>query len=186
MLESEKWKRSQNAKCYVYILAFVVLQVAVILAFALIVMRVKTPSVRVRSVHVQSLTYNETTPSLDMTIVAEIAVRNKNFGRFKFDNTTANVTYGGVLVGEGHITKARASARKTKRMNVTIEATFDRVSDAAKLRSELGSGNLTFTSVARVRGEVAVMLIKKKKTANMNCTMTVDLERQTVHGLDGL
>ncbi|PON97754.1 Immunoglobulin-like fold containing protein [Trema orientale] len=188
MLESEKFKRSQNAKCYAYILAFVVFQVAVILIFSLTVMRVKTPSVRLRSVQVQSLNINDNTtnPHFDMTLVAEIAIRNKNFGHFRFDNAAANVTYGGVTVGDGEIVKARASARKTKRMNVTLEVSSSgRVTETAKLSDDLRSGNLTLTSVARVRGKVTLMkVMKKKKTANMNCTMTVNLATRAVHDLD--
>ncbi|KAL5551862.1 hypothetical protein UlMin_002038 [Ulmus minor] len=183
MLESEKLKRrSQNLKCYGYILAFVVFQIAVILIFSLTVMRVKTPSLRLTSVTLRNLNYNTT--SFDMTLVAQIAVKNKNFGHFRFDNSTVNVTYGGVIVGDGDIVKARAKARKTRRMNVTIELSSNGVSDDTKLRNDLSSGNLTLSSLASVRGKVTIMkVMKKRKTANMNCTMIVNLPSQTVHDL---
>ncbi|XP_062119578.1 late embryogenesis abundant protein At1g64065-like [Humulus lupulus] len=154
-------------------------------------MRVRTPSLRLRSVHVHSLNYfndNTTNPHFDMTLVAEIAVRNKNFGHFRFDNATANVTYGGVRVGDGEIVKGRARARSTKRMNVTIEVMSSNERSVpqsmAKLSGDIRSGNLTLTSVAELRGKVTLMkVIKKKKTAHMNCTMTVNLGTKSVRDL---
>ncbi|KAF5460612.1 hypothetical protein F2P56_020470 [Juglans regia] len=188
MLESEKFKNMQNRKCYAYIIAGVVFQTIIILVFALTVMRIKTPSVRIRSVTVQNLTYNApNSPAFfTVTLNAEIAVKNKNFGHFRFDKSTANVTFENVVVGDGDIIKGRAKARKTKRMNVTIDVSSNGVvTDGAELNNELNSGNLTLTCLARLRGKVTLMkMMKKRKTADMNCTMTVDLKSQAVHVLD--
>ncbi|XP_021295511.1 uncharacterized protein LOC110425052 [Herrania umbratica] len=186
MLESEKYKRMQNMKCYAYIIAGVVFQTIIILVFALTVMRIKTPSARLRSVTVQSLNYNASgVPHFNMRLIMEIAVKNKNFGHFRFDNTTANVTFGSVMVGDGEIVKSRARARKTKRMNVTVDVSSSAVSDEDGLRTQLSSGTLTLTGVARLRGKVTLMkLMKKRKTAEMNCTMTVNLNSHAVQDLD--
>lgn len=189
MLESEKFKSMQNRKCYAYIIAGVVLQTIIILVFALTVMRIKTPSVRLRSVTVQNLNYNASGSSFfSMTLNAEITVKNKNFGHFKFDHSTANITYGnGHIVGYGDIMEGRAKARKTKKMSVIIDVSTINTgvgSDRAKLSDELNSGNVTLTSLARLRGKVTLMkVMKKKKTAEMNCTMTVDLKSGAVHAL---
>ncbi|KAG2677150.1 hypothetical protein I3760_12G085700 [Carya illinoinensis] len=188
MLESEKFKNMQNRKCYAYIIAGVVFQTIIILVFALTVMRIKTPSVRLRSVTVQNLTYNASnSPAFfTLTLNAEIAVKNKNFGHFRFEKSTANVTFANAVVGDGDIIKGRAKARKTKRMNVAIDVSSNGVViDGAKLNNELNSGNLTLTCLSRLRGKVTLMkMMKKRKTADMNCTMTVDLKSQAVHVLD--
>ena len=186
MLESQKLKNRQNMKCYAYIIAGVVFQTIIILVFALTVMRIKTPSVRLTSVTVQNLKYNTTgSPTFSMNLIAEIAVKNKNFGHFRFDNSATNVTYGDVIVGDCDIIKGRANARKTKRFNVTIDIISNGVTDGAKLSSELKSGNLKLTGLASLRGKVTLMkVMKKRKTAKMNCTMTVQLETRAVHNLD--
>uniref|UniRef100_A0A7N2KV37 Late embryogenesis abundant protein LEA-2 subgroup domain-containing protein n=1 Tax=Quercus lobata TaxID=97700 RepID=A0A7N2KV37_QUELO len=102
-----------------------------------------------------------------------------------FDNTTTNVTYGDVIVDDGDIIKGRANARKTKRFNVTIDISSNGATDSAKLSNELKSGNLTLTGLASLRGKVTLMkVMKKRKTAKMNCTMTVQLETRAVHNLD--
>ncbi|XWS38296.1 hypothetical protein CRYUN_Cryun19dG0119600 [Craigia yunnanensis] len=188
MLESEKYKKMKNMKCYAYIIAGVVLQTIIILVFALTVMRIKTPSIRLRSVAVQNLNYNASgvVPHFNMTMIMEIAVKNTNFGHFRFDNTTANITFGSVVVGHGEIIKSRASARKTKRMNVTVDiGSSSAISDENELSTELSSGTLTLTGVAKLRGKVTLMkVMKKRKTAEMNCTMTVNLISHAVQDLD--
>ncbi|PQQ05853.1 late embryogenesis abundant protein [Prunus yedoensis var. nudiflora] len=126
-----------NMKCYAYIAAFAVFQTLIILAFGLFPMPTETPTVRVRSVAIQDYCASDE-PFFNITLVAEVAVRNKNFGHFRFDPSRANDTYGGVIVGNGDITKARDSARKTRIMNVTIEVrSAGVVLDGARLSNDL-------------------------------------------------
>ncbi|XP_021820827.1 late embryogenesis abundant protein At1g64065-like [Prunus avium] len=142
MMEPDKFpilvpKKMHNMKCYAYIAAFAVFQTLITLAFGLFPMPTETPTVRARSVAIQDYCASDE-PFFNITLVAEVAVRNKNFGHFRFDPSRANVTYGGVIVGNGDITKARASARKTRIMNVTIEVRSAGVLlDGARLSNEL-------------------------------------------------
>ena len=94
-----------------------------------------------------------------MKFNAEVAVKNTNFGHFKFDNTTISFDYGGVQVGEAFVAKGRAKARSTKKMNVTVELN-------SNLGSHISSGLLTLTSRSNLSGKVHLInLIKKKKSA---------------------
>ncbi|XVF52993.1 hypothetical protein PTKIN_Ptkin05aG0062500 [Pterospermum kingtungense] len=65
--------------------------------------------------------------------------------------------------------KSRASARKTERMNVTADigsSSSGIVSDENELSTELSSGTLTLTGVARLTGKVTLIkVMKKRKTA---------------------
>lgn len=159
------------------------MQTIIILVFVLTIICIKTPSVTLTSVTFQNLNYINASsgvllPHFNMTLIMEIAVKNTNFGHFRFDNTTANVTYGSVVVGNGEIIKSRASARKTKRTNVTVDI-------GNQLSTELSSGSLTLTGVARLRGKVTLMkLMKKRKTAEMNCTITLNLTSNAGQDLD--
>ncbi|CAL9030225.1 unnamed protein product [Prunus brigantina] len=106
MMEADKFpilvpKKMHNMKCYAYIAAFAVFQTLVILAFGLFAMPTETPTVMVRSVAIRSLDYCASDePFFNITLVAEVAVRIKNFGHFRFDPSTANVTYGGCHSGQ--------------------------------------------------------------------------------------
>ncbi|XP_010251607.1 PREDICTED: late embryogenesis abundant protein At1g64065-like [Nelumbo nucifera] len=186
MLEAQKHRRMQNMKCYAYIAAFAVFQTIIILVFALTVLKIKTPSVKLTSVTVDRLNSATTpSPSFNMTLTAEIAVKNKNFGHFKFDNSTATVSYGGTAVGEAFVPMARAKARKTRRMNITMEVTSERLSGVTNLSNDLSSGTLTLNSYAKLSGKVHLMkIMKKRKSAEMNCTIAVNLGSKTIQKVE--
>ena len=54
----------------------------------------------------------------------------------------------------------------------------------AHLGSDLKSGKLTLTSYATLKGKVHLFkVIKKKKSAQMNCTMDVDTKKQAIQNV---
>ena len=96
-------------------------QTLVILVFALIVMCVKTPKVRLGNnikFHNVITNGNSTSPSFDIT--TQLRVKNTNFGPYKYDSTIATFMYKGVLVGQVIIPKGKAGLHSTKKVGVTI------------------------------------------------------------------
>ncbi|KAL0447868.1 UNVERIFIED_CONTAM: hypothetical protein Slati_1914700 [Sesamum latifolium] len=95
--------RRNNKKCLVYFAAFVVFQTAIILVFALTVMKVKSPKVRFNAMAVESFSSNNNnnnSTSINMRLLAQVTIKNTNFGHFKYQNSTLSVLYNGVQVGE--------------------------------------------------------------------------------------
>uniref|UniRef100_A0A5B6ZV42 Late embryogenesis abundant protein LEA-2 subgroup domain-containing protein n=1 Tax=Davidia involucrata TaxID=16924 RepID=A0A5B6ZV42_DAVIN len=182
----QELRRKKKLKLYAYIAAFAVFQTIIILVFALIVMRIKTPDVKIRSVTVQNL--NVGTASYNMTLIAEVTVRNKNFGDYKYDNSTMSINYGtaaDVIIGDGLIPKGNAKAKKTRRVNVTMEVSSNGVSDPSQVTSDINSGILMFNSHATLRGKVHLMkIMKKRKTTEMNCTMALNLTSRAIQDLN--
>ncbi|KAF8379614.1 hypothetical protein HHK36_029055 [Tetracentron sinense] len=179
-------RRKRNIKCFVYVVVGVVLQTIIITVFALTVMRIKSPKVRFGSVTVESLTVGTTpSPSFSMRLIAQVTVKNTNFGHFKFENSTATFSYGGATVGEALIAKARARARETKRMNIMVDVTSSDLSGASSLGSDINSGTLRLSSQAKLSGKVHLFkIIKKKKSAEMSCTMSVHIATKTIQDLN--
>ncbi|XVE64303.1 hypothetical protein DITRI_Ditri07aG0090200 [Diplodiscus trichospermus] len=180
---SKELKRKKRMKLLAYAAAFVIFQTIVILVFSLTVMRIKNPKFRVRSMTVEDLNHTSAPnpPSFNVKFNAEVTVKNTNFGHFKFDNTTISFDYGGVQVGEAFVAKGRAKARSTKKMNVTVELNSNNILDISNLESDISSGFLTLTSYSKLSGKVHLMkLIKKKKSAQMGCTMTVNLVSRAI------
>ena len=119
-----------------------------------------------------------------MKFNAEVAVKNTNFGQFKFENTTISFDYGGVQVGEAFVAKGRANARSTKKMNVTMDLNSNNILPNSNLGSDISSGILTLNSKSKLNGKVHLMkLIKKKKSAGMNCTLTVNLVSRAIQDM---
>ncbi|KAG6429482.1 hypothetical protein SASPL_107533 [Salvia splendens] len=174
-------RRRKRIKCFAYIAAFVVFQAAVILIFGLTIMKFRTPRLRVRSAAFDgafTVVESGATPSFEMRMVAELGVKNANFGRYKYQNGTVEFYYGATKVGEALIPRATAKARSTRKFNVTVDLSSANV-PIGELTSQFGStpGVIPLTSRATVRGKVEIMrIMKKNKSANMNCTMQIDVQ----------
>lgn len=179
-LPSHEEKRKKRMKWAAYIAAFAVFQVLVIVVFVLVIMKARTPKFRVGTLQINSL---ETTqaPSFNASFVAPIRVKNNNFGPFKYDSANVSFTYGGVQVGEATIPKSKANFMSTKKINLDVKLSADKLPSSANstLSGELKSGVLTLKSEATLSGKVEVMIIfKKKKSTKMNCTMEIDVTQK--------
>ena len=183
-LQSDELKRKKRIKLAIYIAIFAVFQIIVITVFGLVVMRAKSPKLRLsKDFEFQNL-QTTSTPSFDMSFTTQVRVKNTNWGPYKFQNTTAVFTHDGAVVGQVDIPKGKAGMKSTKKMDVTVHLSSSQLANTAKLGSELNSGILTLTSTARMTGKVELMLImKKNKSANMNCTITIDVAAKTLRSL---
>ena len=162
---AEELKRKKRIKLAIYIAAFTVFQTIVILVFALIVMRVKTPEVRLgNNVKFHNVTTgNSISPSFDINFTAQLRVKNTNFGPYKYDNTIATFMHKGVSVGQVTIPKGKAGLRSTKKVGVTVNVNSKDLPTSANLAGDLDSGLLMLNSHAKLNGKVELMFIMKKK-----------------------
>lgn len=186
MSYDDEIRRKKRRKRLVYIAAFAVFQTVVILVFALVVMRVRSPEVEIDSATVEELSGGASS-HYNMTIIARLKIKNKNFGDYKYERTAMNISYGGVTVGEGVILNGKAEARDTETVQVTA-----RVSSVVALSNETSSGILVLESKAALRGKVHLMkmwgihfpMMKKRKGAQMNCVMEINLASGVVQDMD--
>ncbi|GKU95182.1 hypothetical protein SLEP1_g8575 [Rubroshorea leprosula] len=178
----EEGKRSRK-KCLLYVAAFVVFQTAIILVFALTVMRVKSPKLRFGSATVANFsTGANKLPSFDL--VTQVTVKNTNFGHFKYENNSLTILYSGVPVGEAAIMKGRARARQTKKFDIVFSVSFSSLSTNPNFSNDVNSGVLMLSSQGKLSGKVQLMkVIKKKKSAEMSCTMAINLTTRAVQDL---
>jgi hypothetical protein len=180
----EELKRQKRIKLFTYIGIFIVFQIIVMTVFGLTVMKVKTPKVRLGAISVQNLTSVPATPSFSTSFTTQIRVKNTNWGPYKFDAGIATFMYQGVAVGQISIPKSKAGMRSTKKIDVVMSLSSDELPSSTNLGTELNSGVLTLTSQAKLTGKVELMLImKKKKSAIMDCSIAFDLASKTVQSL---
>ncbi|GLT34814.1 hypothetical protein SLA2020_093080 [Shorea laevis] len=183
----EEGERSRK-NCQLCVAAFVVFQAIIILVFALTFMRIRNPKVRFGTIDTQSFQTAAPTgaspASFDMRFIAKVTVKNTNFGHYKFDNSTMKFLYDGVEVGQAIIPEARARARSTKKLNVTVALKSNGLPNTAMLGTELRSNVLTLNSQAKVTGKVELMkVMKRKKSAEMECTLVFNVQNKTVQEL---
>ncbi|KAL0408125.1 UNVERIFIED_CONTAM: Late embryogenesis abundant protein [Sesamum radiatum] len=172
--------KRNNKKCLAYVAAFVVFQTAIILVFALTVMKVKSPKVRFNAMAVESFSSNNNnSTSINMRLLAQVTIKNTNFGHFKYQNSTLSILYNGVQVGEVVVPRGRANARKTKKFNISVDVSSEGLSG-----NDMNSGVLRLSSRGKVSGKVHLMkVIKRNKSGEMKCDWSINLATRQVDDL---
>ncbi|KAK6117040.1 hypothetical protein DH2020_049216 [Rehmannia glutinosa] len=165
----DQMKKKKRMKCLAYIAAFAVIQAIIIVAFVLIFVRVRTPRVRL-----DDITVTSDANTCNVRFTGRVSVRNRNFGRYEFDSSLATIRSGNTNVGQFVIHDALARARSTRRIYVIADL---RVSGT-------NSSVLDLNVEARLRGKVRlVRVIRRNRSADMNCTMRINLSTNVVQNL---
>ncbi|KAL6541539.1 hypothetical protein OROGR_011025 [Orobanche gracilis] len=165
-------RRKKHNKIILYMVLFAISHIGIIAIFSLTVMKVRTPKFLFRSAKVTSLTVGTRgNPSFSAAVTAELAVRNVNFGRYKYQNTTVEFFCRGASVGWATLLGSRAGMRSTKKFQIAADLKLGRND---RIASDLSAGKLPITSQARMSGMVEFLdVIKKKKSTVMNCSMEI-------------
>lgn len=185
-MDSKELRRKKRLKCLGYVAAFAVFQTAIILIFVLAIMKLRTPKFRVRSATVVSLQAGTAAnPFFNLSMNAQVGVKNANFGNFKFHNSTILFYYGGAPVGQAAVLHSKAGWRSTKKLNVVVDLSSNRLPSTSRLGNDLNSGVLNFTSQSSLNGKVELIFIfKKKKSVDMDCTLTVGVAEKAVRQIN--
>jgi len=181
---SKELRRKKCIKYTVYGVAFAIFQTGVILVFVLFVMKVRTPKFRVRSATFETFDVVASNPSFNLNMNAELSVKNKNFGQYEFENSTIIFLYRGLQVGSALVSKAKVGILSTKKFNVVVDLSSTGLPSNSMLGSDLNSGFLPLSSQAQLTGKVKLMMVmKKKKATEMNCTMEVNISTKELQNL---
>lgn len=175
-------KRKKNSsKCFVFILAFLVILSIALLGFSLIVLRINSPLVKLETVEIKNLTTgtrrNNNNNYTNMTMVTGITIKNANYGRFRFQDSRISTVFENATIGSRKIGSGFVNGREKRGINVTVQVSL--------MDGMIGSdGILKVRSLARLRGEILVLKkITRYRTAVMNCTMNLNLSKQEVEDL---
>ncbi|XP_021280731.1 late embryogenesis abundant protein At1g64065 [Herrania umbratica] len=183
-LQLKKVKRKKCIKCCGCVAALMIIQAVVIIILVFTVFRVKDPVIKMNGVAVTHLELiNGTTPKpgSNISLIADVSVKNPNVASFKYKNTTTTLYYYGTIVGEARGPPGRAKARRTMRMNISVDIITDRLLASPNLVADVSSGTLTMSSYSRIGGRVNMLnIIKKHVTVKMNCSMTVNISSQAI------
>ncbi|WCJ22692.1 Late embryogenesis abundant (LEA) hydroxyproline-rich glycoprotein family [Euphorbia peplus] len=184
--KKKKIRRKRCIKCCGFITAVVLLLAITVVVLIFTVFRIKEPVIILNGVTITKLELlNNTTmipkPGTNVSVIADVSVKNDNVASFKYDNTTSSLYYEGDFVGEARGPPGSSKARRTMRMNVTVDLITDKLIGNANLRSEIGRGVLTMESYSKLPGRAKFLgFIKKHVTVKMNCSITVNITTQAI------
>lgn len=164
-----------------FITVFILLHVVAIIVLIFTIFKVKDPVIILNSFTSQNNT--NITNNSTMSIVADVSVKNPSYFSFKYSNTTTTLYHTGTVVGEARGPPGRATARRTVRMNVSMDFMLDRLTSAPNFSEELVSGKLGMSSYSRVPGRVKFLVFKKHLVVKMNCTMNYNVSGKAIQDL---
>ncbi|XP_010261404.1 PREDICTED: late embryogenesis abundant protein At1g64065-like [Nelumbo nucifera] len=181
---SKKLRQKRCIKCCGFITALVLIQAVTIIVLAFTVFRVRDPEIKMNGVTIDRLDLVNGTvprPGVNMSLTADVSVKNPNFASFKYGNTSTTLYYRGTVIGEARNPPGHARARRTMRMNVTVDVITDRLMNNSNLQNDISSRMLTMSSYTRIGGRVNILkLVKRHVNVKMNCTMSVNLTSQAI------
>uniref|UniRef100_M1DFQ6 Plant cell wall protein SlTFR88 n=2 Tax=Solanum TaxID=4107 RepID=M1DFQ6_SOLTU len=188
-LHQKKQRRRRCIKCCGCCIATILLLVVIMLVLGFTVFRVHEPSIRMNSVKIDGINYLNTSttlqPNVNLTVSVDLSVKNRNSMSFKFNEATTSLFYDDVAIGEALTPPGTTKARRTLRMNVTVEIMVEKILRIPRLGSDLKSGELPVSTYTIINGRINMLnIIKKNIEVEMNCNMMVDLRNQYVRDID--
>nr|GMD34730.1 Late embryogenesis abundant protein [Ipomoea batatas] len=174
-------------KCCGCAAALLLVAAALIVTLAFTVFKVKNPVITLNGVNIEKLEFVNGTsmpkPGSNMTLRADISVKNLNYASMEYGNTSSSLLYHGTVVGEARGPPGTTRARRTARMNITVGIMTDRIVSQPSLSGDMSKGMLTINSYTRVEGKVKFLkVIKKHLVVKMNCSVSLNVSsRQIQH-----
>ncbi|KAG1330386.1 putative Late embryogenesis abundant protein [Cocos nucifera] len=185
---SSRLRRRRCLICCGSCTALVAVIAIVLVIVTLTVYKVKEPVMTMNSVTIKNLKIQTgsslTSPvAVNMTLVADVSVKNPNAVSFRFGRSTTTVFYQEGEMGVAYGPPGMAGAHKTFRLNVTVDVMADRLLSDTNLIGDLAAGKLDLSTSTRVGGRVKIFLIIKHHVdVTMNCSLTVAVSNMSILG----
>jgi Late embryogenesis abundant protein len=152
-----------------------------ILILSLTIFKIKDPSVTMNYIEITDLgtdlRMNDGSISTNVTLTANISIKNPNIVSFKFKNSTTDFYYKGQTIGVAYAPNGEAEAYKTTHLNVSLDVLTDQAVEAVPFNiSGLFFGqDLNLTSYTDIAGRVNVLGIYKRNIdIILNCSYTIE------------
>ncbi|KAJ8529236.1 hypothetical protein K7X08_036071 [Anisodus acutangulus] len=185
-------KKFHQRRCFKYcvcVSTFLLILAIILIILIFTVFKIKDPIIRMNGVTMEKLDLVNTSgtilpmpkPGSNMTIKADVSVKNPNYASFRYSNTTTTISYRDTVVGEARGPPGKSKARRTMRMNITIDIITDKIVSHPGLQDDISTGLLTMNSFTSVGGRVKLLnMIKKHVVVKMNCSITVNITSQSI------
>ncbi|CAN4077641.1 unnamed protein product [Withania somnifera] len=190
-LYKEKRRRRRCIKCCGCCIATTLVIIVIMLVLGFTIFRVHEPSIRMNSVKFDGINYlltsNSTTlqSNVNFTVLGDVSIKNPNAASFKFNEGMTSLFYDDVVIGDALMPLETAKARRTLRMNLTMDIMVVKILSIPRLGRDLSSGELPMSTYTRINGRVNILnIIKKNAGIRMSCIMMVDLRNQYVRDID--
>jgi hypothetical protein len=158
------------------ITAILLLLIVIVIILAFTVYNVKEPEVRMNSVTLISGSFNGSNASNNVTILADMSVKNTNSFTFRYGAANTTVFYNGIDIGGGIQPPGKAKAQRTARVNVTLVINAKKLVDNQDWIIDVRDQALNFSTYTKINGKVKILnMFKRSIGVELNCTSTYNI-----------
>lgn len=174
----EEHPHRKYVKCCGCITALTLISAVIVLVLIFTLFWAKSPVLRLNSIRIeglQEINWKNVTPNTNLTIYAQVSVKNRNLATFKYRETSTYLFYERNLVGEAWTPPGSVGAKKTEKVNATIDVMVKNMLDVPKLKDDFIAGFMLMNTYTRINGRVKIFnVVKKSVVLKTNCTMKVN------------
>ncbi|KAG8058666.1 hypothetical protein GUJ93_ZPchr0002g24633 [Zizania palustris] len=161
-----------------------VVAAAILLAVTLTVFRVREPVMTMNAIAVKGFRAAPSGGSspVRLTVVADVSVKNPNAASLRYRGSETAVYYRASRVGRASGPAGTARARRTVRLNVTVDVAVGALMRDPAFLGDVAAGAVAVTTATRVRGRVfALGVVHRRVVLEMNCTATIAVADMSIH-----
>lgn len=174
----EEHPHRKYVKCCGCITALTLVSAVIVLVLIFTLFWAKSPVLRLNSIRIeglQKINWKNVTPNTNLTIYAQVSVKNRNMANFKYQETSTFLFYEKNLVGEVWTPPGSVGAKKTEKVNATIDVMVKNMLDVPRLKDDFIAGFMLMNTYTRLHGRVKIFnVVKKSIVLKTNCTMKVN------------
>nr|GMC90962.1 late embryogenesis abundant protein At1g64065-like [Ipomoea batatas]GMD86364.1 late embryogenesis abundant protein At1g64065-like [Ipomoea batatas]GME20573.1 late embryogenesis abundant protein At1g64065-like [Ipomoea batatas] len=116
---------------------------------------------------------------LNITLGLLVTVHNPNYGSFRYQNSTAYITYRGVQAAQAPIHEDNIPARAQHNVSTDVVVMADKVISDTYFLGDIFNGSLNFSSSTKLHGKATIFKIfKLKATTFSTCDISVFIKYQ--------
>ncbi|XVF03062.1 hypothetical protein REPUB_Repub04eG0228400 [Reevesia pubescens] len=181
---SDKISRRGLKICCGVTAIFIVIIAIVFTTLALTIFKPKNPEITVYPQGLENIVFGLgglANASVNATVGMIVAINNRNYGSFKFKNTTALLNYRGDVVAEVPIEQSFVPAHGKVNISTVADIMVDRLITNTSFWADVLAGSVNFTTDATVRGKVTVFkVLKLHASVPSTCDISIFIQSQNV------
>ncbi|KAG6392309.1 hypothetical protein SASPL_146525 [Salvia splendens] len=149
----------------------------------ILVLKPKNPKITMQQATLKHISFGSDF-QINVTLGMLVTVNNPNHASFRYENSTAFVSYRGAPVAEAPIQEDAIPARGSHDISTDLFVDGDRVVANPGFMEDLAARRFNFTSSTTLHGRAKVLnLFKITATTNSTCVISVDVDAQNATSL---
>ncbi|KAL1537362.1 hypothetical protein AAHA92_29886 [Salvia divinorum] len=164
--------------CGIITAVVIVTLIVTVLVLWLAVLKPKNPKITLQQVTLEHISLGSDF-QINVTLGMLLTVKNPNHASFRYENTTAFVSYRGSPVAEAPIQEDTIPARGSRDISTDLFVDADSLVANAGFGEDVAARRLNFTSSTTLHGRAEVLnLFKMTATTYTTCVISVYIDTQ--------